>query len=550
MHMVELNGSLGGIGLPALISLLSELRQTGVLRLNDADWSGDLAFENGVLTAASLGTSHGLDALAACVLMLGKSDFRFVEASAPVECNIHLEGAQLRQYLDQLPNTSDIPHPPVPTSTEDGARVTRAARGPVGSRAITAPAATAAPLADAGAQGVCPLLGYADDRNRHYSRPTALHRCYSSVVPSLISNQEQRDLCLGGRYETCPRFQPTELAGTAADESPAQERTVPPGVAARLAVTHGMTLAATRPVVAPRRGPTTPGSLLVAGGAVLGLIGVSAALLLLPLQFQQQFAQPTPTPVVAATVAPTTAAPAATRAPTTAAPAATRAPLAPSTSAPQPTAAPTTSPAKPALPPPRLPTATAVAPSPNVLLDIRFAGVAQRDWLENAPFVGLRDGAYRLYAQQAKRFVAVAAPVSAPDDVVVSATLRKTGGPPGGGYGLIVRAPTTESLDGANQTFEAYVLEAGDLGEFGIWRREEDRWIDLVPWTPSQAVRQGGSPNELLVRATGTVLAFTINGVEVARVDDDVLTHGGVGVFAGGDNNEVALDRFTVQIPN
>jgi hypothetical protein len=71
-----------------------------------------------------------------------------------------------------------------------------------------------------------------------------------------------------------------------------------------------------------------------------------------------------------------------------------------------------------------------------------------------------------------------------------------------------------------------------------------------VPWTRSQAVRQGGSPNELLVRATGTVLAFTINGVEVARVDDDVLTHGGVGVFAGGDNNEVALDRFTVQIPN
>ncbi|HYW86639.1 MAG TPA: DUF4388 domain-containing protein [Chloroflexota bacterium] len=548
--MLELNGSLSGIGLPALINLLSELRETGVLRLNDGDWRGDLAFEDGVLIAASLGTSRGLDALAACVLMLGTSDFSFVEASTAVERNIHLEGVQLRQYLDQLPTTTDNTHPPVPTGTEDGARATPAPRAPVGPRAIAEPTATEPHFADAGALGVCPLLGYADDRNRHYSRPTALHRCYSSAVPSPISNQEQRDLCLSGRYETCPRFHPIELAGNPANEPPAQERTLPPGVAARLAVAHGMTLAGNGPAMAPRRGRTVRGPLLIAGGAVLGLIFVSAALLLLPLQFQPQFVQPTPTPVVAATVAPAAAALGATRVPLALSTSAPQPTSAPTPSPAKPTSAPTTTPAKPALAPPRLPTATAVATSPNVLLDIRFARAAQRDWLENAPFAGLRDGAYRFYAQQAKRFVAVAAPVSVPDDVVVSATLRKTGGPPGGGYGLIVRAATTESLNGANQTFEAYVLEAGDLGEFGIWRREEDRWIDLVPWTRSQAVRQGGSPNELLVRATGTVLAFTINGVEVARVDDDVLTHGGVGVFAGGDNNEVALDRFTVQIPN
>jgi len=129
--MLELNGSLSGIGLPALINLLSELRETGVLRLNDGDWRGDLAFEDGVLIAASLGTSRGLDALAACVLMLGTSDFRFVEASTAVERNIHLEGVQLRQYLDQLPTTSDITHPTVPTCTEDGARATPAPRAPV-----------------------------------------------------------------------------------------------------------------------------------------------------------------------------------------------------------------------------------------------------------------------------------------------------------------------------------------------------------------------------------------------------------------------------------
>jgi hypothetical protein len=185
-----------------------------------------------------------------------------------------------------------------------------------------------------------------------------------------------------------------------------------------------------------------------------------------------------------------------------------------------------------------------------VLADTRFASGMPRDWLLSDAFAGWRDGAFRLTARQATRFVAVAAPIaSVPDDVVVSATMRKTGGPPGGGYGLIVRNQSPEALDGDNQDFDAYVAEAGDLGEFGIWRREGDHWVDLVPWTRSQAVRQGGSPNELAVKLAGSQLLFTINGIEVARVDDDVLAHGGAGVFAGGDNNEVALDRFTVQVP-
>jgi hypothetical protein len=46
-------------------------------------------------------------------------------------------------------------------------------------------------------------------------------------------------------------------------------------------------------------------------------------------------------------------------------------------------------------------------------------------------------------------------------------------------------------------------------------------------------------------------MTFAINGVEVASVDDDSLpTSGGVGVFSGGDFNEVALDRFSVIIPD
>jgi hypothetical protein len=94
------------------------------------------------------------------------------------------------------------------------------------------------------------------------------------------------------------------------------------------------------------------------------------------------------------------------------------------------------------------------------------------------------------------------------------------------------------------------VFEAGDLGEFGIWRRDLDHWVDLVPWTRTSAVRPGGSPNELTVRATGNHFVFTVNSIQIADVDDDELDAGSVGVFVGGDDNEVALDHFAVQAPD
>src|SRR5439155_24096771 len=53
---------------------------------------------------------------------------------------------------------------------------------------------------------VCPNLGYADDRENHYSRPIQLHRCFANDRPSLVTIQEQRALCLTPAISACPRF--------------------------------------------------------------------------------------------------------------------------------------------------------------------------------------------------------------------------------------------------------------------------------------------------------------------------------------------------------
>src|SRR5207249_758208 len=185
------------------------------------------------------------------------------------------------------------------------------------------------------------------------------------------------------------------------------------------------------------------------------------------------------------------------------------------TAAPAATAAPTLAPT---LAPTSTPAARAAAPqsTPMQLIDVRFATGPSPDWQETPPFASWSDGAYRLQARQAAHFVAIGAPVQSwLSDVVVSATFRKTGGPPGGGYGLVIRDQGSEPRNGVNQNFDAYVLETGDLGEFGVWRRNGDHWVDLVPWTRSSAVRPGGSPNDLMVRASSDRLAFSVNGVEV-----------------------------------
>ena len=181
-------------------------------------------------------------------------------------------------------------------------------------------------------------------------------------------------------------------------------------------------------------------------------------------------------------------------------------------------------------------------------MDVHFASGPAPKWLTNPPYASWGDGAYRLLAKDATRFVAVGVPLDRVlDNFIVSATFRKTGGPPGGGYGLVVRDQGPEPRDGENQNLNAYVLETGDLGEYGVWRRDGEHWVDLVPWTRSPAVRSGGSPNELLVRAVGNQLTFSVNGSVIASVTDDRYAQGGVGLFVGGDYNDVALDRFDLQ---
>src|SRR5258708_30110531 len=100
--MVELKGSLSGIGLPAIVQLIGELHPLGSLELAKAQAAGMLGFNDGRLVMATFDQEHGLKALAACVSTLADGDFRFVEGIAAGERSLDLGPGEVQRLLARV----------------------------------------------------------------------------------------------------------------------------------------------------------------------------------------------------------------------------------------------------------------------------------------------------------------------------------------------------------------------------------------------------------------------------------------------------------------
>ena len=189
-------------------------------------------------------------------------------------------------------------------------------------------------------------------------------------------------------------------------------------------------------------------------------------------------------------------------------------------------------------------------PTPAVLFAQRFVAPLA-DWPNDEQRTAwFEDGAYHLMARDPGRFVAVGVPLAQSfGDGSLSAQFHKIAGPSGGGYGLIVRDQGSSlDRDSLNQAGHYLVLEVGDMGEVGIWQRDDTRWIDVLAWRRAASVRRNTASNVLTAFTRGSSVRFEVNGETVAEVVVDALpTRGGVGIFVGGDLNETALEWLRVE---
>jgi hypothetical protein len=157
------------------------------------------------------------------------------------------------------------------------------------------------------------------------------------------------------------------------------------------------------------------------------------------------------------------------------------------------------------------------------------------------------EGGYRLLPLIGEHWLAIGAPVGAAlRDVLVGARFRKLGGPPGGTFGVLLRDRGPGPRDGRNQAGRYYAAQVDDQGRVGIWRRDPDKWFELVPWTPCAAVRSGVATNEVSFEVVGGRLTLIVNGQTAASTHDAVLDQGGVGLCVGGAGNAMMVERFVV----
>lgn len=126
-------------------------------------------------------------------------------------------------------------------------------------------------------------------------------------------------------------------------------------------------------------------------------------------------------------------------------------------------------------------------------------------------------------------------------DFFVTVDGKLESGEPSAGYGIVAR------VTGSNSFYEFVVTEQK---RWTISVIKNDIWNTLRGGTSQQIVTGG---NHLAASGVGGNLTFYVNGAQIARVADDRIGQGGVGVIMEmgfrGATATVSFDNFTVLTP-
>jgi len=152
---------------------------------------------------------------------------------------------------------------------------------------------------------------------------------------------------------------------------------------------------------------------------------------------------------------------------------------------------------------------------------------------------GYIEGEYQVrLSSAAKPFRAVAAN-SAFTNLQVAVDARLAEGTEDRWVGVACRL---NPKDGTAQFYA--LLAAPATGQFALSNFDGYRWIYLIPFKPSDAVRRGNASNHLELTCVGSSLIARINGIEVASVVDRTYDSGFVAVVVGRNEAIPAEARF------
>jgi serine/threonine protein kinase len=106
-------------------------------------------------------------------------------------------------------------------------------------------------------------------------------------------------------------------------------------------------------------------------------------------------------------------------------------------------------------------------------------------------------------------------------------------------YGLVLR------VSGSTGNYTYLIFGVTTDGKYYVQKKVDGKWADTDPvkFTSSSTIKQGQAKNVLRVLARGANITLIINGVLVNTIEENDISYGYVGVFAGtGDNTSTSVD--------
>jgi len=135
-------------------------------------------------------------------------------------------------------------------------------------------------------------------------------------------------------------------------------------------------------------------------------------------------------------------------------------------------------------------------------------------------------------------------------DARMEVDLGKLGGPDENRIGLLCRLTKHDNDDGSDYYF--FLISSDGYYGIGIYYGGHGILLGQSQMLASESIKKGLAVNHLRADCAGNMLAFYVNGYQVATAQDTILKSGDVGLLAGAfaqPGVDVIFDNFVVVRP-
>jgi len=154
-------------------------------------------------------------------------------------------------------------------------------------------------------------------------------------------------------------------------------------------------------------------------------------------------------------------------------------------------------------------------------------------------YCGYKDGRFQIAISEKGKTIQVN-PTNIFTNFALESEASLEEGPDESCYGVILRL--TEKGNG-------YYFFITSLGDYSFVKLQNDKWVDIIPWTKSNAIHAGKATNMIKVECNGNKFTFYTNGVKLRECNDNSILSGNIGLFAGAFNEggvHVSFDNIKV----